>query len=186
VEDVAPWAEAAGDGTMPILIDRDHVVAERYGIVNVPTVIWIDERDRIVRPNAAEFGTDLFVEFSGKPSGPHLEALERWVVDGQAPAEDEAEVRARLALPTAEEMQARAERRLAAHLFRHGETDAAEAHFTRAGELAPLDFTIRRGSMPLRDVDPFGPAFFELYGEWEAAGRPTYESRAGSGSRDTD
>jgi hypothetical protein len=164
---------------MPILIDRDHVVAERYGIVNVPTVVWIDEDDRIVRPNAAEFGTDLFVEFSGKPSGPHLEALERWVVDGQAPAEDEAEVRARLALPTAEEMQARAERRLAAHLFRHGEADAAEAHFARAGELAPLDFTIRRGSMPLRDVDPFGPAFFELYGEWEAAGRPTYESRAG-------
>lgn len=182
---MAPWAEAAGEGTMPILIDRDHLVAERYGIVNVPTVVWIDERDRIVRPNAAEFGTDMFVEFNNKPSAPHLEALERWVVDGQAPVEDDADVRARMALPTADEMQARAERRLAAHLFRREETDAAEVHFERAGKLAPVDFTIRRGSMPLRGVDPFGPAFFELYGDWEAAGRPTYESRARGGGTDT-
>jgi hypothetical protein len=45
----------------------------------------------------------------------------------------------------------------------------------RAGELAPHDFTIRRGSMPIRGVDPMGPAFFEMYSEWAQAGKPYYQ-----------
>ncbi len=50
----------------------------------------------------------------------------------------------------------------------------AERHFVRAGELAPHDFTIRRGSMPIRGMDPMGPDFAALYMEWINAGRPYY------------
>ena len=71
-----------------------------------------------------------------------------------------------LILPPSDDSQAaRAERALAWALHEMGQTEAAERHFVRAGELAPLDWTIRRGSMPIRGMNPFGPEFFELAAE---------------------
>jgi hypothetical protein len=60
---------------------------------------------------------------------------------------------------------ARAERALAWALHGMGESEAAERHFARAGELAPKDWTIRRGSMLIRGMNPFGTDFFELAAE---------------------
>lgn len=173
VDVVAPWVDAA-NATYPVLIDADHTFVDAYGIRNVPTVLWIDEDDRIVRPNAPEFGNDQFIEFHGQPSAPHLAALERWILQGEKPYASDDAVRAAQFLPDADQQAALAAYRLAVELWRSGQTALAEAHFARAGELAPYDFTIRRGSMPLRGQDPFGQPFFELYREWEAVGRPYY------------
>jgi hypothetical protein len=87
------------------------------------------------------------------------------------------EVREQQKLPTFEEQLARAEFTLAWHLHKQGRTDAAERHFLRAGELSPYDWTIRRGSMPIRGIHPMGPKFFELYEEWQAAGSPAYPTQ---------
>lgn len=167
-----PWVEAARP-THPSLIDTEHRVADLYHVVNVPTGIWIDERGRIVRPNDPAFGSDTFVQMHGIHSGPHLDALRAWVTAGTLPF-DEAGVRRRQSLPTPAEQCARAEFALAWHLHQRGRREAAERHFVRAGELAPLDLTIRRGSMPIRGLDPMGPPFVELYQEWLASGRPYY------------
>ena len=171
-EDARPFVEAAG-AVHPSLVDTEHVVADLYRIVNVPTSVWIDERGRVVRPNDATFGNDTFVTLHGIPSGPQLDALRAWVTQGRLPY-DEPGIRQRQVLPTPAEQLARAEFSLALHLHRRGRHEAAERHFVRAGELAPHDFTIRRGSMPIRGLDPMGPAFADLYTEWAKAGMPYY------------
>ena len=81
-EDVRPYIEKARP-THPSLIDSEHRVAHLYGIINVSTVIWIDERGQIVRPNRIEYGSDLFKEFHGLESEPHLSALRAWVKEGK-------------------------------------------------------------------------------------------------------
>ena len=172
-DDVRPFAETGG-ATYPILVDSEHVVADLYRIINVPTGLWIDERGRIVRPNDAVFGSDNFSHMTGVTSGPHLDALRAWVKTGALPFASDADVRARQVMPTADEQRARAEYTLAWFLHRQGRTEAAERHFLRAGELAPHDWTIRRGSMPIRGLDPMGEALMPLWNEWVAAGLPYY------------
>ena len=149
------------------------MLADLYRIVNVPTGVWIDEKGRIARPNDVVFGTDTFIQYHGISSAPHLEAVRRWVTANDLPL-GEAEARKLQPLPTAEEQLARAEFTLAWHLHKSGKTEAAERHFVRAGELAPHDFTIRRGSMPIRGIDPMGPQFFEMAGEWAQKGNAYY------------
>ena len=54
-----PWIDAAKP-SYPCLIDRDHHVADLYGLVNVPQAVWIDEQGHIVRPPETAGSTDGF------------------------------------------------------------------------------------------------------------------------------
>jgi hypothetical protein len=160
LDDPRPYIERARP-THPSVVDTEHVVAQLYDIRNVPTMIWIDETGRIVRPHDAQFGTDTFTQFHGKHSAPYLAALRAWVREGRG-ALDAATVRSHQPVPTPATQLARAHRALAWWLHQQGRSDAAERHFLRAGELSPGDWTIRRGSMPIRGIHPMGPQFFEL------------------------
>ena len=171
-DDARPWIEAAKP-THPSLIDVRHLVADLYHMVNVPTVVWIDEGGRIVRPNDVAFGTDTFRHITGIDAAKHLGLLRAWV-RGEAPVLPAEQVRALQSLPTAADQQARAEFALGQWLVEQGRVEAAAPHFVRAGELAPHDFTIRRGTMPIRGIDPMGPEFRAMLQDWTGAGRPYY------------
>ena len=169
-EAARPWLEEASL-SFPAVIDADHRTAEWFGIVNVPSAVWFDEGGTMVRPPTIAPGDDRFREFSGVDSSVHHEALRRWVVDGEL----DGGLMSRWAQPPADApAEARAHRRLAAWLHRRGEDDAARAHFERACALAPDDWTIRRGSMPLTGADPFGEEFFAFAVEWDERGRRSY------------
>ena len=140
----------------------------------MPTTIWVDEQDRIVRPPAIAPGDDKFIDFVGFSAEPHHQALREWVRDGTLPMSDD-EIRARRSAPDPQLQLARAERRLAMHLLRTGYSELGNAHLEEALALAPDDWTIQRGSLPVRGKDPFGQDFFDFYERWQAAGRPGYE-----------
>jgi hypothetical protein len=170
-EDARPYIEKAG-ATHPSLIDTEHRVADLYNMVNVPTVVWIDEDGRIVRPQDVHYVSNEFAAITQFHNRKPIEALRAWV-RGEAPAYA-GDVVADTKVPTAADQEARAAFAVGWHLVKEGRNEAAEAWFVRAGELAPHDFTIRRGSMPIRGIDAQGPAFFEMVGEWAKQGNAYY------------
>ena len=166
-DDIRPFLDGV---EFPVLLDRDHLLAELYAISNVPTVVWIEADDRIARPNAAELGTDLFEAFSdGASSAAHRRAVTDWVRTGTVP-DDAAEEVADL---DDDELDARLAFRLAAHLRRRDD-DRSTGWFERAAALAPFDFSVARASMPLTGRDPFGDEFMALFEEWRRAGAPIH------------
>jgi len=181
-EDARPWIEKAAPAH-PALIDTGHVFADLYNVVNVPTAVWVDERGRIVRPNDVAFGTDTFKHMTGLESARHLAALRAWV-RGESPGPSPEQARALQSLPSPESQQARAEFGLGQWLWTRGRQGAAERHFARGGELAPHDFTIRRGTMPMRGIDPMGPEFRAMLTEWVGGGNPYYRPHPDTAGRD--
>ena len=169
VDDVRPWTDGI---TLPVLIDPQHVLTELYAISNVPTVIWIDEDDRIVRPNSVAFSTDMFAEFTGAYAGPHLDALRSWVRDGtvvdlrrRRPCRGPRPVRRRgprpAALPGRHRSPATGRRR-------------RPRVVTSCGPASSRRWTSPSGAPPCRSwaAIPFGQDFMELYQEWNDAGSP--------------
>ena len=167
IEAVIPLAEGI---TYPVLVDTEHQLAELYAITNVPTVLWIDEHDQIVRPNATEFGCDMFIDFTGISCADHMEQVSDWILNGNLPADASHQVTEL----SEKEILAHLHFRLAVHAQRNQQEETAQKYFAQAAELAPFDFTIVRAAMPLTGVDPFGPAFFELYQRFADAGLPTH------------
>ena len=132
------WVDAADPSpTFPVLVDREHLLGELFGITNVPSVVWIDENDHIVRAPVIAPGDDQFKDFTNIDSTVHHEQLRRWVRDGEVP-EDEESVRAHQQDPTEAEQLARLERRIGAHFAARREQRRRGASF-RSGVRAGAD-----------------------------------------------
>lgn len=175
----------------PCLIDEEHVVAELYGMVNVPNAVWIDEEGRIVRPvEVPGFGDDWrwmdreTFELPEEAVGHqevirqvYVDALRDWARNGENSeyALSANEVRQKVRQPTEGDARAAAHVRLGRHLYREGHVEAAKRHLREAVRLCPQKWNYRRQSMAL-DPESFGqinvsPEFWEAF---DAIGDTTY------------
>lgn len=151
--------------TYPCLIDESHVVADLYGMTNVPQAVWIDERGRIVRPaesagvidmakymNRETFELPEEVANKGVDArNSYIEALRDWVRNGadSAFALPPDEVKRRLRGPGENDVRAATHVKLGRYLFRKNALDAAKQHFAEASRLSPDSWNYRRQSMML-------------------------------------
>jgi hypothetical protein len=185
--DIMGWdaqlAKRAGVPTYPCLIDREHVVAERYGMVNVPTAVWIDEAGRIVRPSEPAGMSDGFramdtttFEMPAEAAADtkrrrriYVEALRDWIAKGvkSEHALVPEEVLRRMAGPTRSEALADAHFRVGAYLHRSGRPDAARPHLEEAVRLRPESWSFRRQAIVLSDPALTGQVA-ATPGYWEA------------------
>lgn len=149
-----PFVEAAAS-THPSLIDRTHSMDARFGVTNIPQVIWIDETSTIVRPPEAASPPPVgeaalqMAQLVGRTEERDHYAfrLRDWVEKGAESryALSAAEVVARSQPRSLAMSEATAHFELAQHLWRdEGFSDRALVHFNAAHELQPDNITYKR------------------------------------------
>jgi hypothetical protein len=176
----APWIEKAAP-RHPSLIDREHITGALFGIVNVPSGVWIDERGTIVRgPEPAHPRRPTYKDRVAPPDATpqqrerievvralHVEAeryvaaLRDWVAHGArsrfALSPDEVVRRSRPR--SIDEATAAAHFAIGQALHDAGAREDATAHFREAHRLQPTNWTYRRDAWSLS-----GPEHETVYG----------------------
>lgn len=173
--DVArPWTLAARS-EHPSLVDAHHVCDALFGIVNVPSGVWIDETGTIVRPPETAYPRrPAFLDRAVPADAPprvregievtrqlvvdaeaYVGALRDWVDRGHdsryALAPDEVVRRSRPR--PREEGEAAAHFELALELRRRGDEARATLHFREAHRRQPDNWTYKRQAWALAGAD---------------------------------
>jgi hypothetical protein len=169
-----PWiAKAAPEH--PSLIDEAHVVDALFGVVNVPSGMWIDEDGMIVRPpEPAHPRRPAFLDRAVPPDASPAErerielvkalrvdadryvaALRDWVSNGsESPYALAPEEVVRRSRPRPiEEATAAAHFSLGQALHARGAQESATLHFREAHRLQPTNWTYRRDAWSLAGAD---------------------------------
>jgi hypothetical protein len=173
-ETAGPWIATAA-AEHPSLIDAAHLVDALFGIVNVPSGIWIDEEGMVVRPPEPAHPRrpaflDRAVPADASPvererielvKALHVEAerymaaLRDWVQKGgdsrYALSADEVIRRSRPR--PIDEATAAAHFALGQALYARGAQAAAIEHFRDAHRLQPTNWTYRRDAWSLSGAD---------------------------------
>ncbi len=81
-ERVRHWT---GKADLPPVLDPDHRLSDVFGVVNVPSTVWLDEEGRVAKPPTIAPGDDQFKDFTEVEAERHHEALRQWVREGVVP-----------------------------------------------------------------------------------------------------
>ena len=175
-EAARPWIEGA-KAEYPCLVDSAHLVGGLYGMVNVPSAVWIDEDGVMVRPPESAGTNDAFrqmdrqdfslpaeaaASLAAQRAG-YVEALRDWAYKGAASlfALDGAEVRRRLEPANDDAALAAANATMGDHLCRMGLEETAQRYFAEATRLQPENWSYRRQAWNLEHpLKSGGPEFW--------------------------
>lgn len=80
-----PYVERAA-AEHPSLMDPAHLVDERFGVVNIPNGVWIDEDGMIVRPAEPAWAIEMAAPEAPPPSDPPAEPDEAPAAGAEPPA----------------------------------------------------------------------------------------------------
>ncbi len=180
-----PFIEAA-NSTHPSLLDQAHQLDELFGIVNVPSGVWINEEGQIVRPPETayprrpsfldrEIPADTPPELAARMRLPkqirieaekYIAALRDWVSKGAASryALSPDEVIERSRPRPLEEAQAAAHFELGQYLYREDRVEEAIIQFREAHRLQPANWTYKRQAWSLNDPTQGPNSVYE--GDW--------------------
>ena len=163
----------------PELLDTHHLLASRFGVVNIPSAFWVNEEGNIVRPPEPAPAPPVERAPGPRPDGPvperfrlmareakkipndaaeyHL-ALRDWVENGEESsfALSPNEVLKRSRPRSTAVALGHAHFELASHLEVNGDHEGAVAHFREAHRLVPDSWTFRRQAWSL-EGGPEGP-----------------------------
>jgi hypothetical protein len=174
--------------TYPCLIDEKHIVAELYGMVNVPQAVWINEQGHIVRPAESAGASDGFrtidrttwqmapeIAVQGKQIRTrYVDAIRDWVAKGDASQYvlSPEEARKRMRGVTPNDALAAAHFRLGQYLFSQGHQQDARRYFLEAKRLRPESWNFIRQELELQGVgNASGP---EFWAQVDALGEQAY------------
>ncbi|MCW2622241.1 MAG: hypothetical protein JWL64_1843 [Frankiales bacterium] len=176
-EAARPWIEKARP-RHPALIDTAHVLGSRFGVVNVPNAVWIDEQGVLVRPAEPAWledphaSSEVAAQALEDLPPDHREVREQiakmridhslyprmirdWVRHGADSryALAEHEVVERSAPRSLDQSLAAARFELGEHRHRSGDHDAAVEHWREAHRLQPDNWTYKRQAWNLEAPD---------------------------------
>ena len=161
---VEPFITAAGQ-QHPSLLDEKLRVAELYDVRNVPSIFWIDESGRMVRANDPVYALRRNRETGESTiNEEYLNAVRDWVANGAQSAflMDEGRLGSRLPDLEFDDVAAAASFQLGTYLALHDHAADALVHFKRAQALRPENWTYKRQSWNLGDIErDYGTTFQE-------------------------
>ena len=73
----------AAQSTFTTLIDVRHDVSSLYGMVNVPTAVWVDEQGKIVRQNEGAYSRQFRLGTMTIGTDEFTPALRDWIENGE-------------------------------------------------------------------------------------------------------
>jgi hypothetical protein len=201
--DPGPFARNIPEGmklaqpTYPLLRDEQHVVAELYGINNVPMAVWIDENGRVVRPAESAGSYDVvkhidlatfaipeeITKRAAAVRQTYFDAVRDWVKNGAKSrfALPPDEVARRAPGPSADAARAHACFALGAWLWRNGKTEASKRWLEEAVRLQPDNWAFRRQKIAVADEAAVGnyaatPEFWQNVQRIAAEGKRYYDT----------